>query len=779
MHISLILAIQRSMKDLLRQIQMVPMSQLASKASRRLAKEGGAWFEAVKDKRICTYAPQGRYQEIESIVKMPTGDAIYAHALSIKALADNHVQSLFTILDSGWVNMSIKRHDHHARLKESVTSSNYPESARILDILHHSPFTVKRGSELLHYYPIDWQLDCKSGYRWDSLKHYSEIEYGRVPGADIKVPWELGRFTHAPNLACAAMLTEQEESPIRSKEFYAHVFRTQVLDFMAFNPPRFGVHWKSPMDCGLRILNMLIAYDLFRSIGIEWDDDFSSLFQRSLYEHAIHIMEHPEWSPTSRGNHYLANLMGIIVALKGLPLTDEYAGMIRFALAEAVAEAKQQFLQDGLNFEASIPYHGLSSELLAIILAICTSFTEDERAKICTSPVHFKSLSASIQPATPTEYKHALSELKSVIRKAYDALSNLLMDGIHIPNIGDNDSGFAIRLTPSGTWMDAGEAQYQFQNLNPAFELPDVNSLYPRNKTDESFEWIPDTLDARPILGILCGSLNIPIPELLERNGSAEFQLFSSLMQKDWKSSNIPMMSLPFGDSNPSIHSYPAFGLWSIQQVNYTAIMRAGTTGQKGKGGHAHNDQLSFLLAIDGEEFLGDPGTFWYTASPLMRNIGRSVTMHSTLIIPGKEQNTWVEGPGDLLFWMKPDQAKADGMFTDKAWKGVHHAYGEPHMRSLFFSEKGIKGHDHCAVEQRKMVQFHCVPGIQVHQEKAGTVHLRSRLGKSISLNSLSGFAWEIIPAIYSRAYGRVEESTLIRMEVDAKTIDIHWEIKV
>jgi hypothetical protein len=767
------------MKDLLSHIQMVPMSQLASKAYRRLAKEGGAWFEALKDKRVCTYARAEYHDEQSPIVRIPGGDAIYAHALSIKALADNHVQSLFTILDSGWVNMSIKRHDHHVRLKESVTSSNYPESARILDVLLHSPYGLKRGAELLHYFPIDWQLDCKSGYHWDALKHYSEIQYGLVQGSDIKVPWELGRFTHAPNLASAAMLTDQEESPIRSKEFYAHVFRTQVLDFIAFNPPRFGVQWKSPMDCGLRILNMLIAYDMFRSIGIEWDREFSSIFRRSLHEHAIHIMEHPEWSPTSRGNHYLANLVGIVSALKGLPLTDEYAGILRFALAETVAEAKQQFLQDGLNFEASMPYHGLSSELLSIILGIFTSFSDEEREKICTSPVHFRSLSATIQPATPSEFTKALSELKSIIRKSYDALILLALDGIHLPNIGDNDSGFTFRMTPSGNWVDAREAQFQYQNLNPEFELPDVKSIFPRNKTDEAFEWISDTLDCRPVLGIIAGALQISIPEMLEQVGSIEYQLISSIIEPEYKMSGAPNMPLPFGDAYPHLHSYPAFGLWSIKHEKYGAIMRAGSIGQKGKGGHAHNDQLSFLLSIEGEEFFGDPGTFWYTPSPLMRNIGRSVTMHSTMIIPGKEQNTWIEGPGDLLFWMKPDQANADGMFNDKTWKGVHHAYGEPHMRTLIFSEKSIKGHDHCAMEMRKIVQFHCVPGIQVHQEKSGTVHLKSPLGKTISLNSLSGFALEIIPAIYSRAYGRVEESTLIRMEVDAKTLDIHWEIKI
>ena len=139
------------MKDLLSHIQMVPMSQLASKVYRRLAKEGGAWFEALKDKRVCTYARAEYLDEQSPIVRIPGGDAMYAHALSIKALADNHMQSLFTILDSGWVNMSVKRHDHHVRLKESVTSSNYPESARILDVLLHSPYGLKRGA---NYYII-------------------------------------------------------------------------------------------------------------------------------------------------------------------------------------------------------------------------------------------------------------------------------------------------------------------------------------------------------------------------------------------------------------------------------------------------------------------------------------------------------------------------------------------------------------------------------------------------------------------------------------------------
>lgn len=388
-------------------------------------------------------------------------------------------------------------------------------------------------------------------------------------------------------------------------------------------------------------------------------------------------------------------------------------------------------------------------------------------------------MSATIQPATPSEFKKALHEIKNQVHKAFEGLMNVMIDDVHIPNIGDNDSGYCIRITPNGSWVDATEAPKTYINLNPRYELPDVETMYPSKKADEHYEWIADTLDCRPTLGLVCAALQKQLPELLFRNGAIEFQILSSLIQTEPVSLNSALLPIPFSEAYPRMHSFPAFGLWTMKHERYTAIMRAGSTGQKGKGGHAHNDQLSFVLSVNGEEFLGDPGTFWYTASPLMRNIGRSVTMHSTLIIPGKEQNTWMEGPGDLLFWMKPDQAKADGMFNETVWRGIHHAYGEPHMRNMICSPLGIKGHDSCKVELRKIVQFHCVPGIQASQIKAGTVQLISPLGTTITLNSLSGFAWEILPAVYSRAYGRVEESMIIRMEVDAKTHDIHWEIKI
>ena len=43
---------------------------------------------------------------------------------------------------------------------------------------------------------IDWHRDFKTGFRWSEKTYYTDIAipYGK---ADIKVPWELSRFSHA------------------------------------------------------------------------------------------------------------------------------------------------------------------------------------------------------------------------------------------------------------------------------------------------------------------------------------------------------------------------------------------------------------------------------------------------------------------------------------------------------------------------------------------------------------------------------------------------------
>jgi hypothetical protein len=72
----------------------------------------------------------------------------------------------------------------------------------------------------------------------------------------------------------------------------------------------------------------------------------------------------------------------------------------------------------------------------------------------------------------------------------------------------------------------------------------------------------------------------------------------------------------------------------------YTAV-DIGPVGQNGRGGHAHNDSLSFELFASGQTWIQDPGTYVYTADYEARNLFRSTAFHNTLSMPGYEQNSY------------------------------------------------------------------------------------------------------------------------------------------
>jgi hypothetical protein len=105
-------------------------------------------------------------------------------------------------------------------------------------------------------------------------------------------------------------------------------------------------------------------------------------------------------------------------------------------------------------------------------------------------------------------------------------------------------------------------------------------------------------------------------------------------------------------------------------------LVRCGDVGVGGRGSHAHNDALSFELAIGDQPLVIDPGSYVYTADPTERNRFRSTAFHSTLEIDGAEQNPLRE---DALFVME-DRRAAEGLdWSDDAARpsflGRHRGY--------------------------------------------------------------------------------------------------------
>ncbi|MDD2367106.1 MAG: alginate lyase family protein [Desulfuromonadaceae bacterium] len=84
---------------------------------------------------------------------------------------------------------------------------------------------------------------------------------------------------------------------------------------------------------------------------------------------------------------------------------------------------------------------------------------------------------------------------------------------------------------------------------------------------------------------------------------------------------------------------FPAGGYAIVrnQAKGFFFIVDIGEVGMRGKGGHGHNDLLSFELFIDGEPIVIDPGCSGYTSDLDKKSLYRSTANHSTVQVFGEE----------------------------------------------------------------------------------------------------------------------------------------------
>jgi hypothetical protein len=143
----------------------------------------------------------------------------------------------------------------------------------------------------------------------------------------------------------------------------------------------------------------------------------------------------------------------------------------------------------------------------------------------------------------------------------------------------------------------------------------------------------------------------------------------------------------------PASASFPDGGFHALRRGALEAFVSCGPSGQRGIGGHSHNDKLSLELHVDGVVAVCDPGTGSYTGDPELRNALRSTRAHATLSVDDLEQSPV---PPDRLFAL-PDAASArlvafepEGIPARLA--GDHRGFaraGIIHRRELALAERG------------------------------------------------------------------------------------------
>ena len=615
----------------------------------------------------------------------------------IYSLADNFIHHKFRILSPNWSDSFYgfnPNNDSSPSLKnikellikspDLINSSNLLKSKEIYELI------------LDDYLPIDWQLDFSSGYRWDSKIWYKHLNYGNITGVEVKIPWEIGRLQHLIVLIYGIILLKHENDE-NLMNLYFTEYKNIILDFIASNPPGFGIQWKTTMDVSIRLVSLLFSYDMAKNTGLKFNDDFNNIFFISIHDHLLHIVKNLEYSSGMRGNHYLFDLAGLLFASSYLPESDETNYLLAFSINEIQNEINYQFNPDGSNFEASTCYHFYTSEMLFVCLYMIQSLPP-EKIKFMNNLKNTKNPFGKYlkikNKCSGITFKNNELSFSESFKEQIHYIAQFCFDLVdtegEIPQIGDNDSGRFIKFNP----MD-------FFKSFSLYQCP-VLALYGFISNDDNFLLKFDNLNYN-------------------------FEILNSILKKpsDDNKSFLPVDN-PQLDTNNNILLIKKenFGVYIYKSEVYRITVRCGDIGQKGKGGHAHNDELSITLDYSYLPFLVDPGTFCYTSYPDLRNLYRSSACHNTLSVTGMEQNLFFNEKTDDLFWLfnksKPKIIQAE----ETIFYSQHFGFGKPHNRKIKFSEDKIEIFDECDVNADKFINLHLHPKVQIEEIKEYSVIL-------------------------------------------------------
>ena len=499
-----------------------------------------------------------------------------------ESITRNFINHRFNYLGSGWKKVSINA---EIEIDKRVSQKDMKFCKEI-----YNKISYKNDYEL-----IDWQLDYKTN------KRFSEQVWGidnlmNNDSLDIKCPWELSRLYHLVTIAIYALKNPKERSGIILE------YKNQILDFIAFNPVKMGANWNCSMEIAIRAINMLVSYDIFKQIDDEkqLDDEFHKILSNSIFDHGCYIITNLEVNDNFSGNHYLSDLSGLIYICSYLNNTKK----------------TDKWLE-----EASTYYHRLSTEI-----ALYTT-------PFILKQVELNKINLNIKN-DESIYRDYFSRLK----KSIDFLVNVSKNNFEMPQIGDNDSGRIIKLTYQGNIDMLNNNEFEENDLL-------VNQIISLSKgifNDESIECDKLLELEEAFVRTLMDGRTVKIDsEIKEEVDIIESPLINEM---DLKCNSEYVINFDEYNFILEIEElkkivYHEFGLIILKNDNFYLSFRLGDVGQNGKGGHAHNDNLSLNLRIKDKDVFSDPGTYVYTSNKELRNLYRSNKSHNNPYIEGIEYN--------------------------------------------------------------------------------------------------------------------------------------------
>lgn len=402
--------------------------------------------------------------------------------------------------------------------------------------------------------PIDWHTDIKTGIDW-APRFYKDIDYNNLDKpSDVKLPWELSRMQWLIPAAQVYLLDRDEA--------YADCVRAVIEEWIDANPYAMSVNWACTMDVALRLITWTWMFHALHDSCAWADCRFRERFLSSLYLHGRFIERNLEKAEVN-GNHYTANAAGLVFAGLFFGRGKDPDRWHQLGWRILSDELPLQVTPDGVDYEASVPYHRLVAELFlfpaAYRLAAGLTVADDYRQRVIAMGVF---------------------------------TASYVRDDGTVPLLGDADDARAL---PFG--------------------------VQPINDHRYLVALIAHTLGAEHLAAAYRGG---PVAELLFLIGP---------QAADFTGRQLPARASA---------AFPHGGNYVMVNHRDHVFVDCGAVGLANRGGHGHNDCLSFEAVLDGVHLIADAGAYLYTASAVDRNLFRSTAYHNTPRIDGEEINRFI-----------------------------------------------------------------------------------------------------------------------------------------
>lgn len=212
------------------------------------------------------------------------------------------------------------------------------------------------GSAPVHMPKIRWHDDFKTGFSWTKGVYYLKQRSSTKKGADIKVPWELSRCHHLLWLGEAFLISKDEK--------YAKEVVEEIEDWWKENPFLYSVNWTCTMDVAIRAVNWMYAVCMVLDSSAV-SDVFVDALYKSLYQHGWYIFNNLERSIPYSNNHLFSDLAGLLFLAFLFKDTKRGGKWLEYSRVALYDEIRCQILPSGAQYERSVSYHRLMTEMVA------------------------------------------------------------------------------------------------------------------------------------------------------------------------------------------------------------------------------------------------------------------------------------------------------------------------------------------------------------------------------------------------------------------------------